>query len=109
MVLPPEILLLAIALVLLLLIPARRLQLAGFSGRAIGTYGVILWLLAFLLALRPIGARFLIPLLLIAYIAPFVTAPPVLRRVLRRRIVAPVTAPPMKNVTPPDERDDSPS
>jgi hypothetical protein len=107
-VIPPEILLLAIALVLLLLVPARRLQLAGFSGRAIGSYGLILWLLAFLLALRPIGARFLIPILLIAYIAPFVTAPPVLRRVLRRRIVREaVVTRTMKNVTPPDERDDS--
>jgi hypothetical protein len=106
MVIAPELLLLGIVLVLLLLVPARRLQLAGFSSRAIGSYALILWLLAFLLAVRPIAARFLIPILLIAYIAPFITAPPALRRIIRRLSVRTPAVREMKNVTPPDQHDD---
>jgi hypothetical protein len=102
--------LLAVVLVvgLLVLLPARRLQLAGLTGRAIGAYAVSLWLAGVLLAVRPVGARFLVPIVLLAYIAPFVAAPEVVGRVLRRGRPRdpPVDSsrPPMKNVTPPDDR-----
>jgi Zn-dependent protease with chaperone function len=92
---------------LLVLLPARRLQLAGLSGRTIGIYVVILWLAGLVMAVRPVGARFLIPIVLLAYIAPFVAAPEVVGRVLRRGRPRDPPAdpprPPMKNVTPPDD------
>jgi hypothetical protein len=91
---------------LLVLLPARRLQLAGLSGRAIGLYAVLLWLAGFVTVVRPIGARFLIPIALLAYIAPFVAAPEVVGRVFRRappRDHRDPPRPPMKNVTPPDD------
>jgi hypothetical protein len=92
---------------LLVLLPARRLQLAGLSGRAIGLYAVALWLAGMALAVRPVGARFLIPIVLLAYMAPFVAAPEVVGRVLRRGQPRDPPAnpprPPMKNVTPPDD------
>ncbi len=107
MILPPWLLAVGLALGLLVLLPARRLQLAGLSGRAIGFYAVALWLAGLLMVVRPVGARFLIPIALLAYVAPFVAAPEVVGRVLRRgRPRDPPPAPPrppMKNVTPPDD------
>ncbi|MEO8570713.1 MAG: hypothetical protein ABI553_03350 [Chloroflexota bacterium] len=99
--------LLAVGLVLgfLVLIPARRLQLAGFRGRAIGTYAAGLWALSFLVAVRPVAIRVLVPILLVAYIAPFVVAPGRLARIVRRGRPPAGSAPsdqPVKNVTPPD-------
>jgi hypothetical protein len=97
--------LIAVGLVvaLLVLLPARRLQLAGFSARTISLYALAVWSMAMLLAFRPIGARFLVPFLIVAYIAPFVGAPEGVRRVIGRgsRPTDP-GRPPMKNVTPPD-------
>ena len=106
--------LLAVGLVigLIILLPARRLQLAGFSGRATGFYAVCLWALAFFLAVRPVAARFLIPILLVAYLAPFVVAPGRLSQIVTRgrgRDGPPGAdgddppKPPIKNVTPPDQ------
>lgn len=106
MLLPPWLLAAGLVLGLLVLLPARRLQLAGLSGRAIGFYAVALWLAGLLLVVRPVGARFLIPIALLAYIAPFVAAPEVIGRVLRRGRPPDPPAdprPPMKNVTPPDD------
>jgi hypothetical protein len=107
---PPALLVLGLALAFVVLLPARRLQLAGLSGRTIGFYASVLWALAFFLAIRPAATRFLIPILLIAYIAPFVVAPDRLGRIVRRgrRVPGPDPEPrPMKNVTPPalDRRD----
>jgi hypothetical protein len=106
-ILPPWLLAIALVVGLLVLLPARRLQLAGLSGRAIGFYAVALWLAGMLLAIRPVGARFLVPIALLAYIAPFVAAPEVVGRVLRRgrppRPPVDPPRPPMKNVTPPDD------
>jgi hypothetical protein len=107
--------LLAVALVvaLLVLIPARRLQLAGMSARTIGLYALVVWALAMFLVVRPVGARILVPFLLVAYLAPFVAAPERVRRVLGRgRLGGPGPAadgrPPIKNVTPPDADEDQP-
>ena len=105
--------LLAVGLVigLIILLPARRLQLAGFSRRSIALYAICLWALAFFMAVRPLAARFLIPILLIAYLAPFVVAPGRLSAIVTRgrgrdgpgggRGDPP--KPQIKNVTPPDQ------
>lgn len=107
---PPWVIAVAIVLALIILIPARRLQLAGLSSRAIGLYALGLWALAMLLAIRPAAVRFLVPILLAAYLAPFVTAPDAVARILRRGRggrgpggLGP-ERPPMKDVTPPDDR-----
>lgn len=105
-ILPPWLLALGLVLGLLVLFPARRLQLAGLSARAIGLYALALWLMGFLLAIRPVGARVLIPILLLAYIAPFVAAPERVGRVLRRDQPRDPPRPPIKDVTP---RDDPPA
>jgi hypothetical protein len=100
----PALLAIGLVLALVVLIPARRLQLAGFRSRSIGLYAACLWGLAFLLAIRPAATRFLIPILIVAYIAPFVVAPDRLSRIVRRGRIGPPNPPkpPMKNVTPPD-------
>ena len=101
----PALLAVGLAVGLAVLLPARRLQLAGLSSRSVGGYALCLWLLGFAVALRPAGTRFLIPILLIAYLAPFVATPDRIARVLRRGRGAgpPVAPPPMKNVTPPSD------
>lgn len=98
MIAPPWLLTLALGLGLLVLIPARRLRAAGLSSASVGLYALTLWGLAMLVAIRPGATRIVIPLLLLAYLAPFIAGPDVLGRVIRRQ--RPV--PPIKNVTPPD-------
>jgi hypothetical protein len=111
----PALLLVGLVLGLIILLPARRLQLAGFRARTIGIYAACLWLLAFFLAVRPFAARFLVPILLIAYLAPFVVAPGRLSGIVSRGRgrgpgdgggSGPTGDPPtpqIKNVTPPDQ------
>jgi hypothetical protein len=98
MIAPPWLIALALVLGLLVLIPARRLRAAGLSSGSVGLYALTLWGLAMLVAIRPGATRILIPLLLLAYLAPFIAGPDVLGRVLRRQ----PPRPPIKNVTPPD-------
>ena len=101
----PWVLALALGLGLLVLIPARRLQLSGVSARTTGAYVLVLWLLAMVVAIRPLGTRFLIPILLVAYLAPFIAGPDQVRRLLRKPPSGGadgVDRPPMKDVTPPD-------
>lgn len=105
-ILSPQLLALGLALGMIVLLPARRLHLAGLSGSSIGLYALGLWLGAFLVALRPGMTRFLIPILLIAYIAPFVAAPERVARVLRRGGRRDPPPPPIKDVTPPGQRPD---
>jgi hypothetical protein len=83
---PPAPWLLALGLLigLLVLIPARRLQLAGLSAGVIGGYVIALWLLGMLVAVRPVATRVLVPILVLAYLAPFVAAPDRVGRFLRR-------------------------
>jgi hypothetical protein len=104
----PALLAIALVLGLLVLLPSRRLQLAGFRARSIGGYAGFLWVLAFALAIRPMATRFLIPIILIAYLAPFVVAPARMAGIVARgrgrgRSVSrgDPAQPPMKNVTPP--------
>jgi hypothetical protein len=105
MLAPPWLLALGLVLALLVLIPARRLQLAGLAPRTIGLFALTLWALAMLVAISPGGTRVLIPILLVAYLAPFVAAPDRVARVLRRGGGPGQTGdgrPPIKNVTPPE-------
>ena len=106
MLAPPWLLALGLVLALLVLIPARRLQLAGLAPRTIGLFALTLWALAMLVAISPGGSRVLIPILLVAYLAPFVAAPDRVARVLRRGGGPGPTGggrPPIKNVTPPPD------
>jgi hypothetical protein len=98
MIAPPWLLALALGLGLLVLIPARRLRAAGLSRSSVGLYVLVIWGLAMFVAIRPGATRIVIPLVLLAYLAPFIAGPDVLGRVLRRR----PAPPPIKNVTPPD-------
>ena len=71
----PWALLLLIAIIgLLVLIPTRRLFLAGWSPSALTAYFLIVAVLALFVAELRGPARYLIPILVIAYIAPFITA-----------------------------------
>ena len=98
---------------LLVLLPTRRLQLAGWSSRSLAAYYVAVWLLAVLVAVVPIPARFLVPFLLVAYLAPFVTVREGLDRLMGRprsgtRVEPPTSDGgdrPIKDVTPPDLRE----
>jgi hypothetical protein len=102
----PWILALALIVGLLVLIPARRLQLSSVSARATGLYVIVLWVLAMAVAIRPVATRFVVPILLVAYLAPFIAGPDQVRRLLRRPPPRDdgVDRPPMKDVTPPDQR-----
>ncbi len=89
---------------LLVLIPTRRLQLAGWRRQSLTTYFLAVWLLGVLVAAVPSPARFLVPLLIVAYLAPFVTLRDGLGRLLGRpRGDSTADRTPMKDVTPPDE------
>ena len=108
----PWLLALALVVGLLVLIPSRRLQLAGFSPRTIGLYAVALWILAMAIAVRPSGSRVLVPFLLVAYLGPFVGAPDQVRRIVGRGRrppggPPPGGQPPMKDVTPRDGSDET--
>jgi hypothetical protein len=102
---PPFTLAIGLAVAGLVLIPTRRLHLGGWSRDALTAYFLVVWLLGMTVALIPAPTRFLLPVLLIAYLAPFVTLRAGLARLLGRPSVQPPgepDRPPMKNVTPPD-------
>jgi hypothetical protein len=107
-VIPPLVIGLALLVALVALPPARRLQLAGLEPRLIGSYTTLLWIGGMLVVLAPGATRWLVPILLIAWLGPFVVAPERLGRVMRRggtgsRLI--------KDVTPrkgPRDLDDSP-
>ena len=105
MLLEPLPIALGLGIALLVLLPTRRLQLAGFRSRWIAAYFLVTWSLGFFLALRPVAARFLVPILVLLYIAPFVSAPERMTSLVRRTRTGgrgDPPRPPMKNVTPPD-------
>lgn len=88
--------------------PARRLRLDGRSPRAILGYVALLLALALgVTELRPL-ARYLLPLLGVVYLAPFVTWRGGLARLFGRRgpdvrvtLAEPPVIPPPRDVTPP--------
>ncbi len=102
-VLSPALVGLVLALGLLVLLPARRLHLGGWPSSWIAAYYITVLVLALLVAELRGPARFLVPILVVAYLAPFVT----LREGLARLIGRPQAPPPARrdpprNVTPPD-------
>jgi hypothetical protein len=100
----PLALALAGVVALVVLIPTRRLRLRGWSRDAVTTYFGLVWLLGVVVATIPAPARLLVPVLLVAYLAPFVTWREGLDRLRGGPGPAPRTRgrPPAKNVTPPD-------
>ena len=92
----PGLLLLVLAACLLALLPVWRLRVAGWPARWL----LVAWLayaVAIVVAVRFAAAvRFLLPVLVLAYVAPFVAGPERLARILRAR---PVTRP-VIDVTP---------
>ena len=79
----PLLLLVVLVAALVGLIPVWRLRIAGWPRRWL----VVAWVLyagAIFLAVRaPVATRFLLPILVLAYVAPFVAGPERLTRVLR--------------------------
>ena len=108
LLLEPWLLALGLGVALLTLLPARRLQLGGVPARWIGLYALVLWLLGMAALARPIAGRYLIPFLLVLYLAPFVAGPDRIERFIRRTGVGrgDPPRPPIKDVTPPNERID---
>jgi len=76
--------LLIIAIALLAMIPTRRLFLAGWSTGALTAYFLIVVALGLFVAELRGPARYLIPILVVVYIAPFVTARDGIRRLRDR-------------------------
>jgi hypothetical protein len=98
---PPALLALVLVTWLLALVPTRRTVLAGWSQAAVAAYFLALWAGSVAIAVAP-GARFLVPMVLVAYLAPFVTLRAGVDRLLGRpRPPAP------RNVTPPDGHGDA--
>jgi hypothetical protein len=92
---------LVVVLAILVAIPTRRLYLAGWRGWPLLTYFAFVFLLAILVAEVRGPARFLVPILVVAYLGPFVTARDGVARLLGRGPDHPDR--PMKDVTPPDD------
>jgi hypothetical protein len=86
--------LLVAAIFALVLIPTRRLFTSGWSSRPLAAYLVGLLGLGLLIALTRGRVGFLLPILVLAYIAPFITARNGVRTV-RDRVATSI-----KNVTP---------
>jgi hypothetical protein len=112
----PALIALILVAALVALLPVWRLRIAGWSRGALVTAWA-LYMLGIFLAVRFAGPmRFLLPILVVAYVAPFIVGPERLARVLDRRAKA--EPPPVKNVTPPaplplpganvEDRDDGP-
>ena len=93
----PLLLLMIIVAGLIAMIPVWRLRVAGWPRRWL----VVAWLVyavgIFAAVRAPAASRFLLPILVLAYVAPFVAGPERLTRVLRRRTAPPR---PIVNVTP---------
>jgi hypothetical protein len=96
-VIPPFVIAVVLVVGIVALAPARRLFLAGRSTGFIATWFAALWLLGVIVVVAPGLARLVVPLLVILYIAPFLTWPAVVERLLRGREPR---RPPLKNVTP---------
>lgn len=81
----------------LALIPTRRLFSSGWSSRSLGAYFAALVALGLLIALTRGRVGFLLPILVLAYLAPFITARQGISAVRDR------LHPGARNVTPRDE------
>ena len=101
----PLLLVIVLVAALVALIPVWRLRIAGWPPRWL----VLAWLLyaasIFLAVRAPLATRFLLPILVLAYVAPFIAGPERLTRVLRGpgeppRPVIDVTPPPSSLASP---------
>jgi hypothetical protein len=81
----PALLALALVLFVILLGPTDRLRRAGWPPRALGAYLVAMLLLGLLVAELPGPARYVVPVLVVGYLAPFVTARAGIDRLWRGR------------------------
>lgn len=106
----PGLVLLVILACLVAMLPVWRLRLAGWPARWLFAAWLV-YTLGIILAVRFAGVfRFLLPILVLAYVAPFVAGPERLARVLRGR---PKEKPAIIDVTPkpppglPEPADDS--
>ena len=70
----PALLAIALVMFVLLLAPTRRLQAAGWPPRALGGYMLGMLLIGLSFAVLPISGRVLVPILVVGFLAPFVTA-----------------------------------
>jgi hypothetical protein len=73
-VLSPALLALVLVLFVILLAPAGRLRRSGWPAGTASTYLVVMILLGVFAAEQPGPARFLVPILILAYLTPFVLA-----------------------------------
>ncbi len=99
----PALLAFLLVVALLALLPTRRLHLGGWPGRAVLAYYLVLIGLALAaVELRAFG-RLVVPVLVVAYLAPFVAVGDGLARLLGTRRWRPDrgTGPAPKDVTPP--------
>ena len=93
----PGLVLLVILACLVAMLPVWRLRLAGWPARWLFAAWLV-YMLGIILAVRFAGVfRFLLPILVLAYVAPFVAGPERLARVLRGR---PKEEPAIIDVTP---------
>ncbi|MDP9483649.1 MAG: hypothetical protein M3P84_10550 [Chloroflexota bacterium] len=102
---PPALLAIALILFVLLLAPTSRLQRAGWHPRALGGYLIAMFLLSLLVAWLP-GTRFLIPIIVLGFLIPFISVRAGRWRRPARSAV--VERPPIKTVHGP-ARDVSPT
>jgi hypothetical protein len=68
----PALLAIALVLFVLLLAPTGRLQRAGWPPRALGAYLIVMLGLGLLVAYLPGPTRFLVPIIVVGFLAPFV-------------------------------------
>lgn len=103
--LSPGFLALGLLLAVLVLLPTRRLHLAGWPTSWLASYYLGVLMLALLVAELRGPAKFLVPILVVVYLAPFVTLREGIARLIGgppRPSPAPPPHRPPKNVTPPD-------
>lgn len=81
---PPALLLAVLVAGLIALIPVWRLQRAGWPQRWLAALWIALTLALLLVVQLPSVGRLLVPLVVLAFLAPFVASPERLTRLLRR-------------------------
>jgi len=96
---------------LVALIPVWRLRVAGWPPRSLFTAWVLYAVGIFVAVRFPAGVRILVPILVLAYVAPFVAGPERLSRVLNGRrgrpgVIIDVTPRPVPGL--PEPRDPEP-
>jgi hypothetical protein len=104
----PALLLFLLLAALLALLPVWRLRVAGWPWRALVTAWIAYGLCILVVIRFPIASRFLVPILVLAFVAPFVAGPERLSRVLRGRkrprpVIDVTPNPPPGLTEPPDD------